>query len=64
MTSQTGQKLITVHVLSNISRSKGNQTMRNYFFEKSHTNVVKLVPEPFVKNEKLSISQDQMSEML
>ena len=37
MTSQTGQKLITVHVLSNISRSKGNQTMRNYFFEKSHT---------------------------
>ena len=34
-------------------------------FLKNHIqNVVKLVPEPFVKNEKLSISQDQMSEML
>ena len=34
-------------------------------FLKNHIqNVVKLAPEPFVKNEKLSISQDQMSEML
>ena len=28
MTSQTGQKIITMHVLSNISRSKDNQAMK------------------------------------
>ena len=27
MTSQPGQQTITVHILPNISRSKGNQTM-------------------------------------
>ena len=27
MTSQTGQQIITKHLLSDISRSKGNQTM-------------------------------------
>ena len=46
MTSQTGQQIITVHILPNISRSKGNQTMkfgqsveynmRNIFLEKSY----------------------------
>ena len=28
MTSQTGQKLITMHMLPNISRNKGNQEMK------------------------------------
>ena len=45
MTSQTGQQTITVHILPNISRSEGNQTMkccqlieysvRNIFLKKS-----------------------------
>ena len=47
MTSQTWQQIITIHVLSNISGSKGNRTMRfgqlieynmrNIFLEKSYT---------------------------
>ena len=46
MTSQTGQEINTIHILPNISRSKGNQTtkfgqlieynMINIFLEKSH----------------------------
>ena len=28
ITSQTGQQIITIHILPNISRSKGNQTMK------------------------------------
>ena len=46
MTSQPGQQTISIHVLPNISRSKGNQTMkfgqlmeynmRNIFPEKSY----------------------------
>ena len=48
MTSETGKQTITIHIFSNISRSKGNQTkmsghlieynMRNSFHEKSYTN--------------------------
>ena len=47
MTSQTGKHTIVIHVLPNISRSKGNQTMkfvkfiecniRNIFLEKPFT---------------------------
>ena len=47
MTSQTRQQIITIHKLSNISRSKGNEAMkfgqivkysaRNVFFFKTHT---------------------------
>ena len=47
MTSQPGQQTIVIHVLPNISRNKGNQTMkfgqlieynmRNIFLEKSYT---------------------------
>ena len=47
MTSQTGQQIITMHIICNISRSKDNQTMKfgqliednmiNFFLEKSHT---------------------------
>ena len=46
MTFQPGKQTITVHILSNISRSKGNQTIkfgqlieynkRNIFFFKNH----------------------------
>ena len=28
MTSQTGQQIIAIHILANISRSKGKQTMK------------------------------------
>ena len=47
MTSQPGKQTIVIHILRNISRSKGNQTkkfgqfieynMRNIFLEKSYT---------------------------
>ena len=47
MTSQTGQQIITIHILPNISRSKDNQAMKfgqlidynmeNTFLEKSYT---------------------------
>ena len=61
MTSQPGYQTIVIHILPNISRSKGNQTMkfgqltecniRNIFLE-NHTQIVveKLVPNPFLKN--------------
>ena len=54
VTSQSGKQMITIHVLPNISRSKGIQTMKfgqlieyniNIVLEKPYTNVVeKLVP--------------------
>ena len=47
MTSQPGKQTIAMHILPNISRSKGNQTMkfdqlteygtRNIFLKKSYT---------------------------
>ena len=47
MTSHTGKQRDAIHILPNISRSKGNQTMkfdqliecnmRNIFLEKSYT---------------------------
>ena len=61
MTSQTGQEIITIHILPNISRSKANQTMKfgqlkeynmaSIFLEKSFDVIEKLVPDPFIKNE-------------
>ena len=59
MTSQTGQQIIAIHILSSISRSNRNQkmnvgqliedNMKNIFLEQ---NVVeKLVPDPFIKNQ-------------
>ena len=75
MTSQTIQQIIIIHMLSNISRSKGNQTMdfgqmtennmRNVFIEKSYTKCSgEASPRPFYKKSKLSIPLDQQSEML
>ena len=58
MTSQPGQQIIAVHILSNISRGKGNQTMkfgqlieynmRNIFLEKSYAKCrEEISPRPF-----------------
>ena len=60
-TLQASQQTIVIHILPNILRSKGNQTMKfdqlrkcnmKHFSLKNHKqNVVeKLVPDPFLKN--------------
>ena len=70
MTSQPGKQTITVLILSNISRSKGNQTkklgqlikykMTIIFHEKSYAKCGReTIPRPFYKKSKLSISLDQ-----
>ena len=70
MTSQHGRKIIPIHILLNISRSKGNQTMRfgqlieynmkNIFLEKSCTKYGgETIPRPFSKKSKLNISLNQ-----
>ena len=75
MTSQTGQKIITIHISFNISRCKSNHIMkfgqlieykmRNIFLKKSYTKCGgKASPRPFHKKQKLSISLVQHSEML
>ena len=71
--SQSGQQIITIRILSNISRSKDNQTMKlgqiiehnmiNIFIEKSYTKH-SVESEPFIKKSKLSKYLDQQSEML
>ena len=74
MTSQTGKQSIPIHILP-ISWSKGNQktkfgqlieyNMGNIFLEKSYTKCgEEASPRPFSKKSKLSISVDQLSEML
>ena len=70
MTSQSGKQLITIHILPNISRSKGNCTMkfgqlleyniRNIFLKKSNT---KYGGETSPKS-KLSIFLDQQFKVL
>ena len=66
MMSQTGQEITTIYTLPNISRNKGNQyNMRNIFLEKSYTKCGgEASPRHFHKKIKLSISLDQLSEML
>ena len=75
MTSQPGKEAITIHILSNIFRSKGNPTkkfdqlieynMRNIFLEQSYTKYGgEAIPWPFSKESKLSISLDQQCEFL
>ena len=74
MKLQPGWQLIAIHILTNMSRSKGNQAIKIYkrdfyninairetFFPKNHTqNVVgKLFPDLFLKRSKLSISLDR-----
>ena len=72
MMSQHGKQTIAIQILPNISRSKDNHTMelgqliKYNIFLKNHTqNVVqKLVPDPFLKTTKLSISLDYQSQVL
>ena len=70
MTAQPGLQTIAIHILPNISRSKGNQKMkfgqlieyniRNIFLEKSCTKYGgETSPRPFSEKLKLSISLDQ-----
>ena len=70
MTSQTGKQTIVIHILSNISRRKGNQTMNfgqliepkvwNNFLENSYTKCgTETSPRSFSEKLKLSISLDQ-----
>ena len=70
MTSQPGKQTIAIHILPNISRSKGNQTMkfgqliecnmRNIFLEKSYTKCGgETIPRLFSGKWKLSITLDQ-----
>ena len=70
MTTQSGKQAITIHILPNILRSKGNQTikfgqligynMRNIFLEKSYgKRVGETIPRTFSKKSKLSVSLDQ-----
>ena len=70
MKSQPGKQTIAIHILCNISRSKGNQTvkfgqlieynMRNILLKKSYTKCGgKTNPRPFSEKSKLSISLDE-----
>ena len=70
MKSQPGKQRIAIHILPNISRIKGNQTMafgqlieyylRNTFLEKSYTKWdEETTPRLFPKKTKLTISLDQ-----
>ena len=69
MASQTGQQIITINVLLNISRSKGHQeikfgqlieyNMRKIFHEKLYTKYSeKASRRPFYEKSKFSISLD------
>ena len=62
MTSQPGYQTIAIHILPNISRSKGNQAMkfgqliehnlRSIFVEKSYTKYAGgTLPRPYLKNQ-------------
>ena len=62
MTSQLGLQTIAIQILPNISRSKGNHSMKfgqlieyntSHIFLKNHPQIVveKLCPEPFLKNQ-------------
>ena len=62
MRSQPGKLTIAMHILSNISRNKGSQTIKydqsieynmRKVFIRNHTQngVKKLFPDPFLKNQ-------------
>ena len=72
MRSEAGKQTIAIHILSNISRSKDNQTMEfgqlikynmsNTFLEKSYTKIGgETSPRP---NSKLTICLDEQSKVL
>ena len=73
--SQPGKGKIAIHILPNISRSEGNQTMVfgqlteynliNIFLEKSYAKFGgETIPRPFPEKSKLSISLAQYSKVL
>ena len=75
MTLQPGQQTIAINMFSNISRSKGNQTMkfdqliecntRNIFLERSYIKCGgETVPRPFSRKSNLTISMNQWSKVL
>ena len=75
LTSQNGQQINTIYILPDMSRNKGNHTlkfgqlveynMKNIFLEKPYTKCGgEDSPRPFYKKTKLSISIDQHTEML
>ena len=60
MTPETGQQIITIHILPNVPRTRDNQkikygrlvkyNMRNIFLEKSYTKYVgEASPRPFYR---------------
>ena len=58
MTLRPAKQTIAIHILPNISRSKGNQTMKieykmcNLFVEKSYTKFGReIFPDLFLKNQ-------------
>ena len=70
MTSQPRKQTIAVHILPNILKRKGNQTMKfgqliecnmkTIFHEKWYTKFdEEPIPKPFSKKSKLNISLDQ-----
>ena len=70
MASKLGKEIIAIHILPNILKTKGNQTMkfgeliecnrRTIFVEKSYTKCgEETIPGPFSKKLKFSISLDQ-----
>ena len=75
MTSQRDQQTNAMHILPNISRNKGNRTMklgqliecnmRKLFLEKSYTKYNgETISRPYSKKSKLTISLDQDSKVL
>ena len=75
MTCKLGNKIIAIHMLPNISRSKGNQTMKfdhlieydmkNIFLENLYWKCSgETSPKPFSKKSKMSISLDRQSQIL
>ena len=75
LTSQPGQQTITIHILPNISKSKGNQTMKfsqlieynitNTSVGKSYTKCAgETISRTLPKISKLSISLDQKCKVL
>ena len=70
ITPQPGKETNTIHILPNMSRSKGYQTMKfgllikhnmkNIFLEKSYRKYSgEAIPGPFSRNSKLRISLEQ-----
>ena len=74
MAASNGKQIFTMHILLNISRTKGNQTMKfgwqnliwKVIFLKNHTHSVmeKTDHRLFSKKAKLSVSLDLQSEIL